>query len=105
MYSLRYSSTRREVWRWYWRAWARPAGLWQYHVTIGVTAAVAILSAGGDTSFRLGSFAVAALLCTFLCAVVFPLWPQLKFKSAERLLEIGEAGCSTTVGKVSGSRS
>jgi hypothetical protein len=37
MYTIKYSSSRQEVWRWYWRAWAKPNGLWLYHLIIGVS--------------------------------------------------------------------
>jgi len=42
MYTLEYSSTRSEVWRWYWRAWAGPRGLWRLHVVILVTLALGV---------------------------------------------------------------
>jgi hypothetical protein len=104
MYTVNYASRRSEIWRWYWRAWKRPAGLWRYHVMFGLALAfffAVLLEPGG---FRLGYFLTVAAIVTVACVVFFPLWPQLRFKSAVRTLTINAEGLVTAVGTVSGSR-
>jgi hypothetical protein len=54
--------------------------------------------------FRLGYFLTVAAIVTVACVVFFPLWPQLRFKSAVRTLTINVEGLVTAVGTVSGSR-
>jgi YcxB-like protein len=100
MHTVEYASSRREVWRWYWRAWAKPDGLWLFHVGIAIVIA-ASLSRG---IFEARRFAVAAIFAFILCAALLPLWPQIRFKSARRSLTIDPSGIRTTIGKVSGSR-
>jgi hypothetical protein len=38
MRTVSYASTRGEIWRRYWRAWARPAGLWRVHAVLALVA-------------------------------------------------------------------
>ena len=104
VYTVTYASRRSEIWRWYWRAWKRPAGLWRYHVLLGLMSAFffAVLLEPGP--FRLDYFLAVTVLVTVACVVFFPLWPQLRFKSAVRTLTISAEGLVTAVGKVSGSR-
>jgi hypothetical protein len=105
MYTVKYASRRSEIWRWYWRAWKRPAGLWRFHVIFGLVFAffLAVLLAPGP--FRLGYFFTVAVFGTLACVIFLPLWPQLRFKPAVRTLTIDAEGLVTAVGAVSGSRS
>jgi hypothetical protein len=102
-FSVRYTSTRSEIWRWYWRAWAKPRGLWLFHVLIAVAAAASV-SMPGTATFDADRFIRVAVSVGLACVVLLPLWPQLSFKRQERLLTIDAAGWSTRVGQVSGSR-
>ena len=101
-----YTSTRGEVWRWYWRAWARPLGLWRVHALFSLAAAASLTSrAAGGESFGLARF-VAAFSVTFgACLLLLPLWPQLRFKPQRRILTIDATGWTTQIGNVHGSRS
>lgn len=56
-------------------------------------------------AFHLGYFLTVAVIVTVGCVAFFPLWPQLRFKSAVRTLTINAEGLVTAVGTVSGSRS
>jgi hypothetical protein len=38
-FTVNYASRRSEVWRWYWRAWAKPAGLWRIQFLLGFSCA------------------------------------------------------------------
>jgi hypothetical protein len=101
-HTLRYRSTRAEIWRWYWRAWR--ARLWKIHVLVaGVAAFICAATFPGQVTLThyLVSFGV-----TFPIVVLFlSLWPQIMFKSKERVLIVGHQGWSTQIGKQSGSRS
>jgi hypothetical protein len=101
MKTISYVSTRAEVWRYYWRAWARPAGLWLVHVLAGLVVAVARTrgSAPSGSAF-LGTWVAV----TLACVVVFPFFPLVLFKPHRRLLTIDETGWTTEIGKLRGSR-
>ena len=102
MHQVSYTSTRDEVWRFYWRAWARPLGLWRLHVTIS------LLIATGWTlrhnSGHLTGFSAAFGVALALCIVFFSLWPQIRFKPETRMLTIDPKGWTTRIGDLQGSR-
>lgn len=100
-YTLKYAATRGEIWRWYWRAWARPAGLWRYHVAYGVVAAFAAALVNGLDWLSTTVLGFGAILC---CIALLPLWPQLRFKPQVRTLELDESGFRTSIGRINGSR-
>lgn len=102
MKTVSYVSTRREVWRYYWRAWARPAGLWVVHVLIGLM--VALVRTPSGTLPLSDSFVGTWLAATLVCMVVFPLYPLVRFKPQRRILTVDETGWTTEIGKVRGSR-
>ena len=105
MYTVNYASRRSEIWRWYWRAWKRPAGLWRLHVMFGLASALFFTVLLEPGASRLGYFLTVAVIGTLACVVFLPLWPQLRFKSAIRTLTINAEGLVTAVGSISGSRS
>jgi hypothetical protein len=101
-HTLRYRSTRAEIWRWYWRAWR--AQLWKVHV-LAAAAAAFICAATFTGPVTLTRYLVSFCV-TFPIVVLFlSLWPQIMFKSKERVLTVGHQGWSTQIGKKSGSRS
>jgi hypothetical protein len=103
-HTVEYASLRSEIWKAYWRAWARPKGLWLYHVAFGFLVAF-LLQSAVYRQLRVDRFLVAWALAIVACVVVLPLWPQVRFKSARRSLTIDETGFMTSIGKLSGSRS
>jgi hypothetical protein len=103
-FTVNYASRRSEVWRWYWRAWARPAGFWRVHVLLGFSCAFVFTLLRSPKSFDFGLFLVAAALYTLTFIVFLPLWPQIRFKSAVRSLTINAQGLTTSIGKILGSR-
>lgn len=104
-YTLRYSSSRLEVWRAYWRAWSKPAGLWRIHLGIGVGIAVGLIHFQDDPAHIQWMRVLAhAVLASAACMVLFPLWPLIRFKSSERTLHVDPTGWRTTIGNKSGSR-
>ncbi|MCU7959477.1 MAG: YcxB family protein [gamma proteobacterium symbiont of Bathyaustriella thionipta] len=105
MHTIRYSSSRQEVWRWYWRSWAKPDGLWLYHLIISVSCAVAYTVINISDGFSFTDFIKFAILSFLACLVLFPLWSQIMFKPALRTLSISVNGLETSIGKQSGKRS
>jgi hypothetical protein len=100
-YTLRYRSSRAEVWRAYWRHWR--ARLWYVH---GIFA-VAVAFAMSRTEVLRGdilSWVIGAFVAFMLILVISVTASQLLFKSAERTLEAGPEGWSTQIGKKRGSR-
>lgn len=97
MHTLEYASSRGEIWRWYWRSWAKPRGLWLYHALIAlmVTATIALRSKGGFPTSR---FSGVLLVAFAACVVIFPLFPQVSFKSAVRTLTADPTGIRTSIG-------
>jgi YcxB-like protein len=100
---IEYSSLRSEVWSFYWRSWRQR--WWKVHLLVfsSVTAVAFVgLYRQGLSPFSEGALACG---CGFLSIVWMPIYPLLKFKPQTRILEIGAAGISTTIGKISGQRS
>lgn len=104
MHQVSYTSTRGEIWRWYWRAWARPLGLWRFHALIALFVAIARATDGPVGSFDVPRFVGAFAFSLAACVLVFPLWPQVRFKPQQRVLSIDSNGWTTQIGRVQGSR-
>ena len=105
MHTIHYISSRQEVWRWYWRAWAKPKGLWLYHLVISVLCGWVLSGSSSFEGFNLTQFAQSTFIIFLVCMAIFPLWPQIMFKPQPRTLTINSTGIETTIGKKSGKRS
>jgi hypothetical protein len=103
--TIRYSSSRQEVWRWYWRAWAKPRGLWRYHTLLALILAVAHAEARGLSRFSTTAFLTTTAVAMLFCMLLFSLWPQIRFKRMERSLSVSPTGWSTQIGSLSAARS
>jgi hypothetical protein len=103
VHTLRYFSSRKEIWRWYWRTWAH--GLWRYHVFIGLLVATFQGEVRGLSNFRPITFLITALAVVLACMLFFSLWPQIRFKRAERTLSVSPGGWTTKIGSLTGTRS
>lgn len=101
IYSLRYRSSRVEVWRWYWRAWLSRYGWWHLLLAVAVTGETLAIQ---DGEFQLSKFLLRFLWVAPTLVGLMAAWPQVAFKSQERLLEVGPEGWSTSIAKKSGSR-
>jgi hypothetical protein len=101
VYSLRYRSSRAEVWRWYWRAWR--SKYWWLHLLLA-TAVTWETLAIQDGKLQLSNFLLRFLWVTPMLVALMAAWPQVAFKSQERLLEVGPDGWFTSISKKSGSR-
>jgi hypothetical protein len=104
VYTVQYASTRAEIWRWYWRAWARPKGLWRYHVLVSLLSAIGTTAIEKERAFDADRFVLMFLITMLVCVVVLPLWPQIRFKSAVRTMTIDDKGFETVIGRFSGAR-
>lgn len=96
--AIQYSTSRAEIWRWYWRAWARPLGLWRYHLFVAANVFVLIYLLGrhGQNALKLAT--IGGFVALAIVVVLFPLWPQLKFKPELRTISVDQHGVSTKVG-------
>jgi hypothetical protein len=103
-FTVNYASRRSEIWRWYWRVWAKPAGLWRVHVLFGAACGLVFTVVRNPNSFDVGFFLVAAAFYTLTLIILLPLWPQIRFKSAVRSLTINAQGLTTSIGKILASR-
>jgi len=104
MNTVQYKSSRIEIWKWYWRSWARANGLWIYHALFSIIFApmyVVLFQKPLTVSWLLAGGLVGFLVCM----VAFPIFPQIKFKPAIRTLTIDKQGISTTIGTKSGNKS
>jgi hypothetical protein len=100
-YTLRYRSSRVEVWRAYWRLWR--ARLWYVHAIFAVAVAFG-LSRTEVMRGDIYSWVTAACVTFTLILVISVSASQLLFKNGERTLEVGPDGWSTRIGKKTGSR-
>jgi len=100
-YKLRYSSTRAEIWQWYWRSWKK--SLWRIHVFFSVMAGFMLSGASFDSVKPMSWFAYTLAAFPFMVAA-FTAFPQIMFKPQERMLEVSSDGWKSQVGKMSGSR-
>jgi hypothetical protein len=105
MFTVTYASRRVEILKWYWRSWAQPSGLWRFHVLFALTVALISCAFRKQEHFAWGYFAVAFTFGLLVALILLPLWPQIRFKSSVRTLKIDAKGLSTSIGKISASRS
>jgi hypothetical protein len=100
--TVRYATSREDVWRYYWRAWARLNGLWRAHVAIGVLAAAIVFAVQSPAHVSTFNLTLAWVIGFFTALVLFPLWPMLRFKSEQRVLTIRSNGLTTSIGALHG---
>ena len=101
--SIRYASSRSEIWRWYWRNWV--GGRWLRY-TLLMTIPIMVVGATNLSQIN-GVWLVAmfALLVAGVMAITLLtlLASQVLFKKSERTLTIEPTGWSTVIGAQSGS--
>lgn len=100
-YTLHYASSRSEVWRWHWRSWRQR--LWLTHVAMALVLGLVAATAGGRWPTP-GGWLRASLVALPFVVAAFAAFPQFAFKPQARVLDVGPAGWSTTVGRQSASR-
>jgi len=97
-HTVRYRSSRKEVWNWYWKSWLRK--LWIFNVLIAASLTLVIAGQNG-----IGNMGVCFLVLFPITALLLAAGPQILFKRAERILRVTPAGWHTQIGKRVGSRS
>lgn len=100
-HTLRYRSSRGQVWRWYWRAWL--ARLWKIHVAVAVLLSFAV-SVTKVNSVDYMAWAIWFLALLPVITVLFAAFPQIMFKNSERTLTVDSRGWFTQIGSKSGSK-
>ena len=104
VYTVRYTTTRAELWRWYWKAWARPRGLWRFHVSNAALIAAIAATVDKSAIIDAGHVLMVFIIALLGCLASLPLWPQLRFKSTVRTLTIDVGGFRTQIGSHSADR-
>lgn len=99
-HTLRYRSSRGEVWRWYWQAWRQR--LWKVHVVAALV--LSLLMPGLKAAGHYAGWAVWFVALLPVVIALGALFPQVMFKRAERTLTVDARGWSTRVGRASGAR-
>jgi hypothetical protein len=95
---IRYRSTRFDIWRAYW--FPRDGRkLRLAMVAISVVLVVQGFSILRDENLGFAWRMIEAMFLFLLAVVGSPLYPLLRFKSDERMLEIAASGISTTIGR------
>jgi hypothetical protein len=94
---IEYTSSRQEVWSFYWYQWRRKR-LWLIQLSIALV--VFLLALG----FFASNIIVAALI-GIISVAWMPLFPLIMFKVSRRTLQIDSNGISTTIGAISGKKS
>lgn len=100
-YTIRYSSSRAELWQWYWRTWRK--SLWRIHAAAAIILGF-VLSGSHLDVVHLTLWLAYTLLSFPMVVAAFAAFPQLKFKSQERILQAGQEGWASQIGRMSGSR-
>ena len=102
-YVLTYHSSRREVWRWYWRSWRKK--YWHLHATIAALAGAVFITPSATLAHKLLQWGSGWLFMFPVVVFLFASWPQVKFKRSERWLAVGPSGWYTRIGAMTGSKS
>jgi hypothetical protein len=101
-FRVQYTSRRREVWDWYWRAWRER--LWKTHLLVFLTVSVTVYLYEEESAALSPAAAVLAFACGLISILWLPLYPLVMFKPQVRTLEIDQDGISTTIGRRSARR-
>jgi hypothetical protein len=99
--TLQYTSSREEIWRWYWRQWRR--WLWIFHAFFALVILGIAFTAQSDTFTFTPLRVFYALLAIAATEGFFIGFPQLAFKAQTRTFTVNETSISTKIGRQSGS--
>lgn len=100
-YTLRYCSSRADVWRRYWKVWRER--YWVLHALLAALLAYP-LSGSGLHAVHPASWALWFIPVLLAVTAIFASVPLLMFKSAQRTLKVDSRGWVTWIGKQSGAR-
>src|SRR4051812_29491048 len=95
--TVHYSSTRREVWGFYWQLWKRR--LWKIHLVILLFVVVfGSFATFGRLPVDVPEF-VAIAVTALIPIALLALYPMLMFKPRMRVLTVDADGIATTIGR------
>jgi hypothetical protein len=101
-HTLHYRATRLGAWLVYWRTWRKR--LWFIHCAVAATFGLLMMALMPSLRDLYG-WAAACIVALVVIVAMSSLFPQIRFKGAERVLTVDESGWSTRVGSKSGARS
>jgi hypothetical protein len=84
-----------------WRTWRKSLWLIQVFAALGIGL---IVSGATHGSLQAGYWLTCAVVAFPLVVAAFAAFPQIVFKPQERTLEVGSAGWSSKIGRLTGSR-
>ena len=97
---IEYTSTRKEVWDFYWHLWLNGSVKWVHARMFVAFFIIVLLIEYKPNTLETLNYANAILIS--FCAIVFMiLIPQIMFKNKKRKLSINNEGINTTIGKSS----
>ncbi len=91
--TIRYTSNRTEIWRYYWRMWRQQ--LWKAHIFVFMI--VATLTYSALPAHRLSW--IAAIATGGAVIAFFMLYPLLRYKPEMRELTVSDEGIRTSIGR------
>jgi hypothetical protein len=97
---IKYRITRSDIWQAYWRRTRLKMSV--FRVTITLVLIGMAISSALDPSLSPPARVAMTLLLGGVAIAGSPIFPLLRFKADERILEIGPTGLSTTIGRRSG---
>ena len=98
--TISYTSLRSEIWAHYWRLWRQK--LWRIHAALFTLITLGLLVGLSGWHLSPATLAGVAVVGGLLPCAAFALYPLAKFKPQMRVLTIGRAGLTTSIGKLSG---
>ena len=94
-FKVEYASERREVWKWYCRAWRRD--LWKFHATVVLVVGFLAMVLLNNGSALTVPTMLAGVGCGVLSVAWMPVVPLLLFQPEVRSVAIDQDGISTTI--------
>ncbi len=94
--TLRYATSRGELWTWYWREWRQE--LWRRWLVYGVILAIVDLGAA-QLSHPIGALDIVSASAVVLALFAFfAAYPQFSYKREERVIVFNAQGIDTRIG-------
>jgi len=97
---VKYRLKRSDIWTAYWRGGSLKLNV--FRVVMTALLFMAAISWARDPSSSVAARVAGAVFTACVAILLSPIYPLLRFKSDERILEIGPSGIATTIGRRSG---
>src|SRR6476469_116809 len=97
---VKYRLKRSDIWTAYWRGGSLKLNV--FRVVMTLLLFMAAISWARDPSSSIAARVAGAVFTACVAILLSPIYPLLRFKSDERILEIGPSGIATTIGRRSG---